>query len=297
MHPPDNPAQPDSARFNYETAFSRNVGWVTKQEQATLRGKRIAIAGMGGVGGRHLLTLTRLGIGKFHIADLDTFELANFNRQAGAHTSSIDQPKVDVLAQMATDINPELEIQSFTQGVNEDNIHEFLTGVDLYVDGLDFFVVQTRRQVFAACAEMGIPAVTAAPLGMGVALLNFLPGTMTFEQYFQLEGHPEPEQLLRFYIGLAPAMLHQGYLVDPTTIDLAGHRGPSMPMGCEFCAGMAATHALKILLNRGPVPAAPHGLQFDAYRNRFKHTWRPCGNDNPLQRFTLSMARRQLAKR
>jgi len=70
--------------FDYKVAFSRNIGWVTEAEQSRLRSKRIAIAGMGGVGGGHLLTLTRLGVGAFNIADFDAFELANFNRQAGA---------------------------------------------------------------------------------------------------------------------------------------------------------------------------------------------------------------------
>ena len=60
--------------FDYEEALSRNLGWVTEAEQALLRGKRVAIAGMGGVGGSHLLTLTRLGIGAFNLADFDRFE-------------------------------------------------------------------------------------------------------------------------------------------------------------------------------------------------------------------------------
>ena len=60
--------------FNYEKAFSRNIGWLTEDEQRILRTKRIAIAGMGGVGGFHLLTLARLGIEKFNIADFDVFE-------------------------------------------------------------------------------------------------------------------------------------------------------------------------------------------------------------------------------
>ena len=79
--------------FNYSEAFSRNIGWITEAEQQTLRNKRIAIAGMGGVGGSHLLTLTRLGVGNFNIADFDKFELANFNRQMGATVSHIDQEK------------------------------------------------------------------------------------------------------------------------------------------------------------------------------------------------------------
>ena len=75
--------------FDYQQAFSRNIGWMTTEEQTVLRGKKIAIAGMGGVGGSHLLTLTRLGLGAFHIADFDQFELANFNRQAGATVSHL----------------------------------------------------------------------------------------------------------------------------------------------------------------------------------------------------------------
>ena len=161
--------------FDYDTAFSRNIGWLTETEQQLLRSRRIAIAGLGGVGGSHLLTLTRLGIGRFNISDLDTFELANFNRQAGATLRQIGQPKVEVLAELALDINPQLDIRSFPEGINEENLDQFLEGVDLYVDGLDFFAIEARRAVFAACAQKEIPAITAAPLGMGAALLNFLP--------------------------------------------------------------------------------------------------------------------------
>lgn len=279
-------------RFDYGEAFARNLGWVTRGEQAALRGKRVAIAGLGGVGGSHLLTLTRLGIGAFHVADLDHFELANFNRQAGAFLGTLGQPKVEVLARMARDINPELELRPFPAGVDDANLDSFLEGVDLYVDGLDFFAVEARRAVFAACAAKRIAAVTAAPLGMGAAVLTFLPGQMTFEEYFRLEGQPREEQLIRFLVGLSPAMLQRAYLVERSAVDLLAGRGPSTPMACELCAGVAATEALKILLGRGKVLAAPWGYQFDAYRGRLARTWRPGGNSNPLQRLAVGIARR-----
>lgn len=282
--------------FDSRRAFVRNLGWVTPDEQAVLRGRRAAIAGLGGVGGSHLVTLARLGIERFSIADLDVFEIENFNRQFGARTSTIGRPKTEVLAETARDINPNVRLRMFGDGVHTGNLDEFLDGVDLYVDGLDFFAVTERRAVFAACADKGIPAITAAPLGMGAAVLNFLPGHMTFEEYFAMAGFTENEQLLRFFVGLAPAGLQQRYLVDPSSIDLANHRGPSTAMGCELCAGVAATQALKILLNRGRVLAAPHVLQYDAYLNKVRHTWRPGGNRNPLQRLTLALARERLAR-
>ncbi|MHB8313620.1 MAG: ThiF family adenylyltransferase, partial [Candidatus Dormibacteria bacterium] len=280
--------------FVYAQAFSRNIGWVTREEQAYLRTRRVAIAGMGGVGGIHLLTLVRLGIGAFNIADLDVFELENFNRQAGAMLSTVGVSKVATLAKMALDINPELDLRTFPQGVRAENVADFLEGADLYVDGMDFFAFADRQAIFSTCHEKGIPQTTAGPMGMSAALLNFLPGGMSFEEYFRWGDLPDEEKGMRFLLGLAPAHLQFKYLVDPSAVDLAKHRGPSTGMACQICAGMAATEALKILLKRGKVWAAPHGLQFDAYRNRFRRTWRPGGNRNPIQRLTLTVARRRL---
>ena len=281
--------------FDYDEAFARNIGWVTREEQRVLRGKRIAIAGLGGVGGAHLMTLARLGVGRFSVADFDAFDLANFNRQTGAATSTIGCAKVEVLAAMANDVNPELDLRTLSGAVARENVDAFLEGVDLYVDGLDFFAFEARGLVFAECARRGIPAVTVAPLGMGAALLNFLPGKMSFEQYFRWEGCDEAEMGVRFLVGLSPAFLHGAYLVDPSAVDLAARRGPSTGMACQLSAGIAGTEALKILLGRGRVLAAPWAMQFDAFRNKIARTWRPGGNANPLQRMMIAVARRRYA--
>jgi molybdopterin/thiamine biosynthesis adenylyltransferase len=286
-----------TSQFDYSAAFARNTGWVTQQEQSILRSKRVAIAGLGGVGGNHLLTLTRLGIGSFTVSDFDTFEIANFNRQAGASLSNLGRKKTDALLEQALDINPELDLKVFPDGVHDHNAADFLSEADLYLDSLDFFALQARRTMFDNCARLDIPAVTAAPMGMGVALLNFLPGGMTFEDYFQLAGHNEEEQLLRFLLGLSPAMLQGRYLVDPTAVRLAEHKGPSTAMACDLCAGVAGTQVLKILLGRDKVIAAPRGLHFDAYRNKLVQTWRPGGNRNPLQQLGLKLARSRFSQR
>lgn len=282
--------------FDYNNAFSRNIGWLSHAEQDRLRNSRIAIAGMGGVGGIHLVTLARLGIGKFSIADFDTFDQVNFNRQQGANMRTLGLEKVKVMAEQARDINPELDIRIFPEGVNEQNLDDFLSGVDLYVDGLDFFVFESRKSMYRACERLRVPAVIAAPLGIGAAVVNILPDQMSFEDFFCLDGVNDEEKALRFLLGLSPAMLQRGYLVDRSTVDLAARRGPSTVMACQLCAGVAATEALKILLQRGTVKAAPHGYQFDAYRNRLVHTWRPGGNRNLLQRIGLAIARRQLLR-
>lgn len=288
--------QQSSIPFRYEQAFSRNIGWVTPQEQAALRARRVAIAGGGGVGGVHLLTLARLGVSRFHIADFDRFDIVNFNRQVGATMSTLGEPKAEVLARMARDINPGIDIRIFPQGINSGNLADFLAGVDLYVDALDFFAFDIRQQTFAMCARLGIPATTVAPLGMGAALLTFMPGKMTFEDYFQWGDRPDVDKAIRFVVGLAPAGLHRPYLVVPEAVNFAEQRGPSTFMACQLCAGIAATEALKILLGRGRVLAAPWGMQFDAYRNKLARTWRPGGNSHPLHRLAIAIGKRQMAR-
>lgn len=280
--------------FDHLKAFSRNIGWVSEAELERLRTKRVAIAGLGGVGGAYLITLVRLGISRFHIADMDDFDLVNFNRQIGASMSTIGKSKVQTLKSLAEDINPEIEIKTFDEGVNSNNVSAFFDGADIYIDSLDFFVLPIRRMVFQYCYDHKIPAIGAAPLGMGTAMLNFLPGGMSFEEYFRLEGHSEQEQYLRFLVGMSPKMLQTDYLVEPKGVDLEKHKVPSTPMTIDISAGVIATQALKVLLGRGQVLSAPWSMQFDAYRNKLVKVWRPFGNAHPLQQFKLMMARRLL---
>ncbi|MDR2112617.1 MAG: ThiF family adenylyltransferase [Candidatus Accumulibacter sp.] len=283
--------------FDYEKAFSRNIGWVTEAEQARLRTSRVAIGGLGGVGGVHLLTLARLGIGRFTVAELDTFDIVNFNRQVGALVSTLGRPKIDVLSEMARDIDPEIDLRAFPAGIQDNTLDGFLDGVDVYVDGLDFFAFAARRATFAACERKGIPVVTAAPLGLGTALLVFGPGGMPFEDYFGFAGcADETEMALRFMVGLSPAMLHRGYVADMSRVRLAERMGPSCIAACQLCAGAAAIEVLKLLLKRRGVKLAPWASQFDGYRMRYAKTWRPWGYRNPLQRLMVFLARAQLAR-
>lgn len=269
-----------TVEFDYDKAFSRNIGWFSEQEQTQLKEKRVAIAGCGGVGGIHSLTMARLGVGKFNLADFDEFGVENFNRQVGAMMSTVDQPKMDVMNRVLKDINPHADLRSFPHGVNDDNVDEFLEDVDLYIDSLDFFAIKARISVFKKCAEKGIPAVTAAPLGMGTAFLCFMPGQMTFEEYFGMDGQSETEQYLRFYLGLAPAGLQSKYLVDPTKLNLAKKVGPSTIVGCTMSAGVAGAYAVKILLGRGDLVCAPEGMHWDPYMNEMQKTHIPGGHSS-----------------
>jgi len=281
--------------YDYVQAFSRNIGWVTVAEQGRLRETRVAIGGLGGVGGVHLLTLARLGIGKFSIADFDVFDIVNFNRQVGALTSTIGRSKLEVLSEMLLDINPDVDLKVFSEGINLNNMDSFLEGADIYLDGLDFFAFDTRRATFSACEKKGIPVVTAAPLGLGAALLVFGPGSMSFEDYFGFKDcRNQLDLAISFLVGLSPAMLQRGYVADMSKINLREQRGPSCIAACQLCAGVAAVEVLKLALKRPGIRMAPWGSHFDAYRMKLICTWRPWGAKNPIQQLMRFLVRRQL---
>jgi molybdopterin/thiamine biosynthesis adenylyltransferase len=282
--------------FSYETAFSRNIGWVTEEEQSRLKECRIAVGGLGGVGGNHTITMARLGIGRFTITDLDTFDWPNLNRQAGAFASTMGRPKLDAMAETLKDINPDVQLHLMPKGIDELNIDEFLDGADLYMDSLDIFSLPIRRKVFARCRELGIPAVTAAPMGMGTAFLAFRPDSMSFEDYFCLEGFAFEDQILKFIVGVSPSMQQRHYLVDDRSVNLFTKKVPSTSIGIELAAGVACANAIKLILKRGDVAVAPRGLHFDAFRNKLIKTWRPMGNRNPLQLFMFWYIRRLLRR-
>jgi molybdopterin/thiamine biosynthesis adenylyltransferase len=282
--------------FNYEEAFIRNFGWFTREEQQLLRRKRVAVGGLGGCGGSHVTTLARLGIGAFNLADFDMFELGNFNRQAGAKMSTVGRPKLEVLREMALDINPELQIKSFADGIQDANIDSFLEGVDIYIDAIDIFSLEMRRKVYARCRALGIPAVLSVPAGMGTAFLIFTPTGMSLEDWFRF-GDVEPsKRLVNFIVGVTPAGLHRSYLVDPSSINLETRDFPSTGLACELCAGVTAAHAVKLLLGRGKVEAVPIYHHFDAYKCVYKKRKIRGGNNNWLQRIKLARAYKEFAK-
>lgn len=282
--------------FNCERAFSRNLGVVTEEEARCLRGATVAIAGMGGVGGDYLVSLVRAGVGGFHLAEFDTFELANFNRQYGANMNSLGRPKLEVMVEAALAINPELSIRTFAGGVGPDNVEAFLTGVDLVVDGVDVFAVEVHPLLVKAATARGLATIAAVPLGLGAGVLAFGPGGMGYDAYFGIEpGMGEEERIIQFALGFAPEMYHLKYL-DPRSINLKARKGPSSVAGCKLCSGFITTQALMALLHPEELKLVPWYTYLDARLGRFRHRRLWMGNRNPVQRLKSLIARRRLAR-
>ncbi|WP_051694374.1 ThiF family adenylyltransferase [Desulfohalovibrio reitneri] len=277
-----------------DEAFARNLGILDLAEQDRLSQATVCIPGMGGVGGQHLMGLVRLGIRRFRLADLDTFDLANFNRQYGATLNGLGSPKLDAMHSTAWSVNPFLEVEQYPDGLGEQNIYSFLKGADLVMDGLDFFEFPMRRRLFTLAREMGIPVVTAGPLGFGGALLVFTPEGMSFDRYFDIrEGQTLEERFLRFGMGLAPKGMHLKYM-DLGRVNLHAKAGPSTSIACHLCASLACMEAIRLLLDRPGVREAPRYMQFDPYLTRLRTGKLRWGNRGPVQRAKIFVASRFL---
>lgn len=293
--PLPSPSGADKDSWSYEKAFARNLGLVSPEEQDRLRASRVGIIGMGGVGGIHLMTLARLGVGRFSIADPDAFETVNFNRQYGATLRGLGRTKTDVMVEEARSVNPELDMRVFEEAITEANVQNFLNEVDVLVDGIDFFSIDARRVVFREARRRGIWAVTAGPIGLSTAWLTFAPDGMSFDRYFDLSDEMDLlDQLVAFAVGLTPRATHLGYL-DLSRVDPQTGASPSVGLACHLASGVAATESLKILLGRGGVRAVPHYFQFDAYRRILRRGRLWLGNRHPWQRLKRYYLRRRFA--
>ena len=279
-------------QFDYQEAFGRNLGWVTKDEQQRLRQFRIGIVGLGGVGGHHLHALVRMGFSKFSLADFDRFSIQNFNRQFGASMSTLGQPKLDTSVQMAKDINPEVDIQCFDQGIHLENAEAFIDSVDLICDSLDLFASDLRVPIYEMAHKKGKYVMTAGPFGAGSSIVINHPKKMSFGQYFDLEDKnlSTEAKVIHFLLGVSPTMMHRRYVASPTDVDVFNHRLPSLHAGCYMASSLVAANIFKIALGRGKVLYAPWSYHIDLYLNKVKKRYIPLGNRNWIQRLKIRHA-------
>jgi sulfur-carrier protein adenylyltransferase/sulfurtransferase len=190
------------------------------------------------------------------------------------------------MAEELLSINPFAQMRLFREGVTPDNIDDFLDGVDVLVDSIDFFNLDIRRALFKKARMKGIHAVTAGPIGFGSALLIFAPDRgMDFDRYFDISDNMSlEEKLIAFFAGLVPKAAHRRYTL-PGSISMSDRRGPSLGAGCQMCAAAVTAEVLRIILKKPGMRPAPCYAQYDPFVHRFHQGRLWFGNRGPLQRF------------
>lgn len=268
---------------------------MSEKELEHLKTFTIAIPGMGWVGSNHLITLVRQGFQNFKIADFDEYELHNFNRQYGATMNTLNQDKAETMKTKALEINPDCNIEVFWDGINKNNIDDFLENVDLSIDGLDFFVLDERRMFYNESHKKNIPLITSWPMGYSSASLIFMPEGPNFDQYFNITDNSSYNDLmLHFWLGLAPSLLHIKYMKN---VSLENKSGPSSIAAVTTCSGFITANALKILLKWGNIKAVPYYHQYDMMRNKHVCKRLLFGLKSPWQKLKIKIAVKMMSKK
>lgn len=126
--------------------------------------KRIAIFGVGGVGGYVLESLVRSGFLNIDIYDFDVIDESNLNRQVISNTLNIGKIKVDVAKERALQINPNLNINSYNMFVDSKNVNEIdFTRYDFVVDAID--TVDSKMLIIHKCQEHNIKIISSMGTG------------------------------------------------------------------------------------------------------------------------------------
>lgn len=167
--------------------FIRNLGIMSEEDLNTLQASTIAIAGCGCIGGFAAELLTRMGIGGLKLADPDTFDVSNINRQCAANHHTIGQRKVKALKDHLIAINPDVKIDTYYDRIQLSNAEEFLDGVDYVIDAIDYFGLADAVALHQAARKKQLTIITAAALGFGTSVLAFSPTGMTLEEYIGLD--------------------------------------------------------------------------------------------------------------
>ena len=144
--------------------FSRSAALLGESAIATLSKKRVAVFGLGGVGGFVVEALARSGVGALDLIDNDTVSISNINRQIFALQSTLGKPKTQVAKARALDINPNLEITLHDIFVLPETASAWdFSGYDYVVDAID--TVAGKLAIIQRATETGVPVISAMGAG------------------------------------------------------------------------------------------------------------------------------------
>lgn len=161
--------------------------------QLRLKQSRVLIVGLGGLGSPVALYLAAAGVGELHLADFDTVDLTNLQRQIAHDTPSIGQSKVDSMMGRLAAINPEVQLFAHRVALDQDSLAAAVAAVDLVLDCSDNF--GTREAVNASCVAAKKPLVSGAAIRLEGQLSVFDPRRADSPCYHCLYGHGSEAEL------------------------------------------------------------------------------------------------------
>ncbi|NDV21586.1 ThiF family adenylyltransferase [Desulfovibrio sp. JC022] len=183
----------ERAVFSHEAVperYVRNLSTFTAAEQRKLFFSKVAMVGIGGLGGHLLESLARVGVGHITACDGDCFEPSNLNRQRFAVENSLYSKKSEAAFEMIREVNPAVFLDVRSDFI-EDDFESFIRGADLVADCLGGLAYRTKLK--EAAANMGIPMVTASVAGWSGIVSTVYPGNNSPADFFGSDNGLEEE--------------------------------------------------------------------------------------------------------
>lgn len=144
--------------------YSRTALLLGEDAVSSLRSKRVAVFGIGGVGGYVCEALVRSGVGRFDLIDNDTVALSNLNRQIIAARSTVGRFKTEVMRERMLDIAPETDVRIYNTFFLPENADSFPFGeYDYIVDAVD--TVSAKLELIVRADRLGIPIISSMGTG------------------------------------------------------------------------------------------------------------------------------------
>ncbi len=175
--------------------YSRQVllAQVDIDGQLRLKQSKALVVGVGGLGSPVALYLAAAGVGELHLADFDTVDLTNLQRQIIHDTDSVGMGKVDSAIRRLQAINPEIKLVAHRLALDEGSLAAAVSAVDVVLDCSDNFT--TREAVNAACVAAARPLVSGAAIRLEGQLSVFDTRRDTSPCYHCLYGHGSEAEL------------------------------------------------------------------------------------------------------
>lgn len=143
---------------------TRTVALLSEAGLDNLSAARVAVFGIGGVGGHLAEALARAGVGHMILVDRDTVSLSNINRQAVALHSTVGRSKVEVMAERIRDINPSCTVEAHELFYLPETADQFdLSTCDYVADCVD--TVAAKLELVVRCQDTGTPIISAMGAG------------------------------------------------------------------------------------------------------------------------------------
>jgi molybdopterin/thiamine biosynthesis adenylyltransferase len=153
--------------------FTRNLNTYTLTDQARLLKSKVAIIGLGGLGGTVTECLSRAGVGNLILVDHDEFEDHNLNRQLVCTQDLLGRSKARSAAERVLRVNNSVFVEAHREELTADNADRIINDCDTVIDCLDS--IESRFVLESAAKQAGVPLVSAAVAGLGGQVTTIFP--------------------------------------------------------------------------------------------------------------------------